>query len=771
MANDHYALLVTINHYPGLSDLKGPENDGHAFEKWLCDPNGGGMDNERVRHICSSNYVPPATDPDHANPTEQELKRALNGWLRNGDTWRDRVGGRLYLYFAGHGFTGGSSNNDPALFTAGARQGDTAHIAGYRYASKIVNAGFFDEVLLIMDCCQDVMKGSQVIEPTWAPPDRNSAANVKFLQVYGAPRGRKAFEDSFNGGVRGLLSTVLVDALTEADADAQGWVSGNALKTKLLQLWKDRFQSRTLYHPPVHLPAGEDIQLYLRAAPLPPQSTSLGDEFQDGTSLGEKFQEGIETTHYTPLRNAATFVAADVGLDIVVLDEQFVQVGAGAGVLTLALEDGLYTVMAQAPGATSEIKFEMQGEELQLDLPVPAIKSSAPFKNAGTCLPWYFQMDEQWVSIPPYGFMNVDDAQLFVMVRCRQQDRLAGLRIVGLTDSTEIEFASNSRVLHGSSREAVYLKAFVPAASYALIFTDDVENSMLLPVYAGWRTEIYFDWPDNSLVPDFTDVAIFVTPENKPSPLENSFARSTELARLRLMNGWNVSQPTAEQAADAPLLALFAAYSAATAASPDRGRVKDSLDMLPPILRETMADALLLDRWCQHTTEPQLGWFPLLPTFSAGWQLMTLMPSANEDNSLAMEAIGQWRLAGSVWTYWQQPQEKAALLRRRLRRAGLVDELDSDAGMPVVVLMRPAWGLDAWRNVRDGMSMPVPGHSPFQQALRRRILDCLVEDETDNPVDALAATFGLTPKLAIQAYNELYVQVLATSLRQRGVEA
>ncbi|MCK7495133.1 MAG: hypothetical protein MZW92_31595 [Comamonadaceae bacterium] len=37
---------------------------------------------------------------------------------------------------------------------------DRTHIAAYRYAAKIANAGFFDEIVLVMDCCQDVLKAA-----------------------------------------------------------------------------------------------------------------------------------------------------------------------------------------------------------------------------------------------------------------------------------------------------------------------------------------------------------------------------------------------------------------------------------------------------------------------------------------------------------------------------------------------------------------------------------------------------------------------------------
>src|SRR5262249_18952898 len=155
-------------------------------KKWLMEDPGGNLHEGNIRVIRSSDFAP-ATNPYDANPTETQFKRELNRWLKPEGDWLERVGQRLYLFFAGHGFTAGSIP-DPALFTAQAHLGDTVHIAGFRYASKIQNAGFFDEIVLVMDCCQDVLKAAQVGEPTWAPPDRQHSSRVKLMQAYAAPR-------------------------------------------------------------------------------------------------------------------------------------------------------------------------------------------------------------------------------------------------------------------------------------------------------------------------------------------------------------------------------------------------------------------------------------------------------------------------------------------------------------------------------------------------------------------------------------------------------
>ena len=281
MQIDHYAILLAINYYPGLRNLGGPENDVAAFRTWLVDNHGGDVDPKNIEVIRSSDYSPPASNPNDANPTERAFIRVLDKWAREtivdahglrSFPWKDeKIGRRLYMYMAGHGFTAGSSIVDPALFSAVAQNGDTAHIAGFRYASKIANAGFFDEIVLIMDCCQDVLKASQVLEPTWSPPDKQASANVKLLQAYGAPRGEAAFEAEVSPGVkRGYFSSVLMEALSAALPDSTGFVTGTTLKDQFQQIWTDRYKSLTGYVPPIILPATFDIQLFARVRAVIP---------------------------------------------------------------------------------------------------------------------------------------------------------------------------------------------------------------------------------------------------------------------------------------------------------------------------------------------------------------------------------------------------------------------------------------------------------------------------------------------------------------------
>lgn len=183
MNNEDWAIVAGVQHYPGISDLHGPENDAWRFYEWLTSPEGGGLPvsqasptegqspniglragNQAVL-ILSSDYSPPASEVADALPTEMEILRAFgklksiaNRNLR--DDGSARVGRRLYIFFAGHGFapTFGvtPSLDDAALLMANAEyKAPGFHIPGKPYANWFFIAGLFDEVILLMDCCRD----------------------------------------------------------------------------------------------------------------------------------------------------------------------------------------------------------------------------------------------------------------------------------------------------------------------------------------------------------------------------------------------------------------------------------------------------------------------------------------------------------------------------------------------------------------------------------------------------------------------------------------
>ena len=107
---DNYAIVVGLNHYPGITPLFGPENDATWFHKWL-------LDHSLVQHseLIISSHFERREDPIDAQPDTMAVDRAFERLLRIGIE-KGKAGKRLYLFFSGHGF--GPTINDSALLMA-----------------------------------------------------------------------------------------------------------------------------------------------------------------------------------------------------------------------------------------------------------------------------------------------------------------------------------------------------------------------------------------------------------------------------------------------------------------------------------------------------------------------------------------------------------------------------------------------------------------------------------------------------------------------------
>ena len=339
----------------------------------------------------------------------------------------------------------------------------------------------------------------------------------------------------------------------------------------------------------------------------------------------------------------------------------------------------------------------------------------------------------------------------------------------------------------------------VPCGTYVLVDQESCgsasyEAELVVHVVAGWRTEVYLDCQDRreaSLAGDaneacsvreidFSSAAAFLVKCGSSTPLMRPEGRATELSRLILTSGRPATPPAKSIVEVAPLAAIFSAYANAIASSLAKplkvARVRQCLEHLPPAIRQSHPDVVLLDAWLRSQDKPKKrtskatattardastdrGLPPwLAPSVSAGWRLLDELAVAPPRQRTAVVAIGQWRLAGSVWTQTRIPASKASSLRSQLASAFVNESL-----VPAVVssssTLDPPWTDDAWSPALPGLRKPNSDHSPFQQALRRRIIDGIeAGDANPQSVFTLAATFGLDATLAAAAYQEVFEQ-------------
>lgn len=232
MAQDDHAIVVGLTTYPGFTSLIGAENDAKAFEQWLLDPAKGAVPQGQIKRLLSSDTHPPAPNAAaDAHPWEDELNQLFKAHVQAAAK-NQRVGRRLYIYAAGHGFSDPADMSSAALYAANAEDFFSPHLTATAYASFFRRAAVFDEVVLIMDCCRT----NSLMQSTRVPPlpniaPRAAAQNVATFTAFGASFGSPSREKQFPAGeARGIFTVALLEAFDKCLPDAQGNVTGSAVK-------------------------------------------------------------------------------------------------------------------------------------------------------------------------------------------------------------------------------------------------------------------------------------------------------------------------------------------------------------------------------------------------------------------------------------------------------------------------------------------------------------------------------------------------------------
>lgn len=256
-ASQDWAIVIGIRFYPGFSDLDGPENDAKSFHEWLTSPVGGSVPVSQTRLILSADYHPPLPNgATHAKPTVQLIQEAFDELFdrsqKNDDDGRGfRVGRRLYIYLAGHGFE--PQPEHVALLAANATRNRAGyHIAGKLYADVVRYAGLFDEVVLFMDCCREWYSRVPLnLPPYVSMPSGNAPENGRWFTCYATKWSRKSREKMIGGERRGVFTTALLKGLCGAAANEVGEVTAGSLADYLHAHMKDLLTKEELDDPEI----------------------------------------------------------------------------------------------------------------------------------------------------------------------------------------------------------------------------------------------------------------------------------------------------------------------------------------------------------------------------------------------------------------------------------------------------------------------------------------------------------------------------------------
>ena len=214
-----FAVVIGIKDYPGFekpgplapAPLLGPENDARAFYDWLICSDGGGLPEENVKLIVSSLFRPPFPNVKKARPVITEVQEAFEDLQDIADENRKRregwqVGRRLYIYMSGHGFAPKSDDNETALLMANAtadRVGPIYHLLGKYTADWFYKVRFFEEVLLFMDCCRNLLpvQGLNRSFTDKQSPDRMSVKRFFALATRSSGLAKEMDYDGIRRGV------------------------------------------------------------------------------------------------------------------------------------------------------------------------------------------------------------------------------------------------------------------------------------------------------------------------------------------------------------------------------------------------------------------------------------------------------------------------------------------------------------------------------------------------------------------------------------------
>lgn len=253
---EDYAIVVGISRYPkfapagSTADLEGPDTDAEDIRNWLVADDGGGLAPENTRMIRSADFAVTPADPQ---PEEARIRKALASLV---DRTADSMGGRLYLYFSGHGFA--PVLEEGALFTAEASLSIPTYVYAYDWLRSFRKALRFREYVLWMDCCMTHQQTIPVSNVVIRAGTGTGVPGPAFVAV--AAQTKSALEYRMpDGKVHGVFSYTLLQGLRGGATDEHGRITAESLKSFLHDTMPEFLPDR------VRSASAVDLHPYIRA--------------------------------------------------------------------------------------------------------------------------------------------------------------------------------------------------------------------------------------------------------------------------------------------------------------------------------------------------------------------------------------------------------------------------------------------------------------------------------------------------------------------------
>lgn len=279
------ALVVGINRYPGIADLQGPENDANDFHAWVTSPDGGGVAPANAKLIRSSDFVPPAPDVRNERPAQEQVNDFFTdvddaATANNQEGVGLRAGKRLWMFFSGHGFA-------PTFETSGVLMANATtkrifNVAAVRWADRIVEGGWFDEVVLFQDACRNRISAANLTEPFFVTRSASKPETRKRFYAFSS-RDQKLSKEipCEDGKTRGVFAMTLLEGLRGAARDpVSKAITARTLRTYLQDNMKKKLSAVDLNNPDIaQSPDFRDPDAFDIVAPPPAAGAAAIDTY------------------------------------------------------------------------------------------------------------------------------------------------------------------------------------------------------------------------------------------------------------------------------------------------------------------------------------------------------------------------------------------------------------------------------------------------------------------------------------------------------------
>ena len=221
----HYAVVVGVDRYPGLTDLRLPRNDATRFCEWLRDEDGGGLGAGNVRSIMRKDDET-FSQPREARPRSDEIEWELveiHECLRKAvaddpAAWEQS---RLYVYVSGHGVapTGGLGSIVFADAAPALNLWDLIELDALKSWYK--RATLFRQVIVFADCCREQRPHAPALRLRFGEQRQRYGDSCDVLVVWGSEYAERAYEPQPDevDATYGYFTTALIEGLKGGAAD------------------------------------------------------------------------------------------------------------------------------------------------------------------------------------------------------------------------------------------------------------------------------------------------------------------------------------------------------------------------------------------------------------------------------------------------------------------------------------------------------------------------------------------------------------------------